>query len=218
MAHTCSRKKKKDDCKLVDSPGCDGCGFKHFDEVVSYHRGNEVLEFLEKEFFKQVQDNRKGIGGRIALDEPLKKLLSERLRKWEILKPQELKRKVPIGKGEEEFTVKCDVALEVNGRYIFLEVKGAGDNTNDILSAITAAQCAKMVFKESLYYYIGVSASSRRQRNGITREYYTAPERATIRPYVRWAEEREFLKFYGIVEIEEVIKDIEERVFGKFRV
>jgi len=65
-------------------------------------------------------------------------------------------------------------------------------------------------FENSLYYYIGVTTASKYQRSGITRKYFLDENRKGITPYVKWAEDRRFLKFFGIVEIKEVLKDIRE--------
>lgn len=112
-----------------------------------------------------------------------------------------------------ELKVKSDGAFEVQTRgktvYIFYELKGYGDNSNDILSAITAAQLVKEMPKfknSSLYYYIGVN--SNREKSGFTRKSLGK----AIEPYIKWAESKEFLWFYGIVEIGEILTDIRKRL------
>lgn len=104
--------------------------------------------------------------------------------------------------------IKFDGAFRINKKCILYEIKGYGDNTNDVLSAIMAAQMSKETkrFKNSFYYYIGVNSS--KSSAGLKREDFFDKERVKIYPYVEWAESKYFIKFYGIVDIDRLLKEI----------
>jgi hypothetical protein len=205
MAGKCSRWQE------CESYGCEGCGYQHFDNILRAHSGNEILEFLGKEYFTSCSEGQRSRGGRISLDEPLTKLFKHRL-------PQNAKEVSSI---EEELTIndervlfkaKFDGGFEIDGKYIFYEVKGYGDNTNDVLSAIMAAQLLKTIPKycNSKYYYIGISSGQ--TEAGLQRKHLQDPKRTKIYPYIKWAETKGFLKFFGIVDIEDLLKEIEEAI------
>jgi len=200
-------------CSSFKDPGCKGCGFQHFEKIIKAHDDNYTLRSLGEKYFKRCSDpeRRKGTGGRIALDEPIKKLLLERLPYLRQVSASELKSKLTVKMEEVDFKPKYDVALEANGKYVFIEVKGYGDNTNDILSAITAAQLLKEIpkYKSSLYYYVG--SSSGKYPGGMKREHLHDKTRLKIYPYVRWAESKGFIKFYGIVDINPLLEEIKRR-------
>jgi hypothetical protein len=111
------------------------------------------------------------------------------------------------------FKAKFDGGFEMDGKYIFYEVKGYGDNTNDVLSAITAAQLLKTIpkYRNSKYYYIGISSGLKSAEGGLQRTQLTDRKRTKIYPYVKWAETKNFLKFFGIVDIEDLLKEIAPR-------
>lgn len=192
---------------------CFGCGYQHFEPLLKAHGDKGFLKDVGDKFF-DASSKRTGRGGRI--DKPIKEAIAQLFKKElagfkiEELSNKELKEQiVNIG---EELKVKSDGAFQVQTRgktvYLFYEVKGYGDNSNDILSAITAAQLVKEMpkFEDSLYYYIGVNSS--RDKSGFTRKSLGKG----IKPYIKWAESKEFLWFYGIVEIDELLTDIRKRL------
>lgn len=126
------------------------------------------------------------------------------------LSPSDLWSKLTINQENIDFEIKCEAAFQYNGKYIFYEVKGAGENTNDILSAITAAQLLKEIpkYKNSYYYYIGISRKK-------TNDAFFDKKRTKITPYVKWAENRGFLKFYSIVDIEKFIEELKNLIQTK---
>ncbi len=189
---------------------CHGCSFQHFQKILDNHKDDEALRFLGDEYFKIISLNRKGTGGRIALDKPMRKLFMKRFPKLEIIPKEKLKVKL-YG---DNFIAKADGAFIANGTYIFYELKGYGDGTNDVLSAITAAQLLKEVddFRNSLYYYIGVNSGSRNYPYGLERKSFF-DNRLGVTAYVRWAEKNKFLKFYGITDIDALLADIEKNIF-----
>ena len=210
MGGRCSRSKLCASFKQLE--GCEGCGFQHFETILRENKDNKALKFLADKYFPSCSENRKGKGGRINLDKPIKELFKERIP--ELKEVKNLKAKLPIDQKEVDFEVKCDAAFRANGKYIFLEVKGYGDNTNDILSAITAAQLLKEVpeYKESLYYYVGISSS--KNKTGLKRTNFFDAERTKISPYVKWAENKRFLKFYGIVDIEGLLDEVKKEIIN----
>jgi len=195
--------------------GCEGCGFQHFDKILDAHPSNETLKTLGEAYFSLCSTGKRSRGGRITLDKPLRELFKDKFGS-DNLPPQ--KGELTINGEKVLFKAKYDGAFQINGKYIFYEVKGYGDNTNDILSAITAAQLLKTVpaYKNALYYYIGVSSSVHNQ--GLERGHFVGdPKRTKIYPYVKWAESMGFLKFYGIADIDDLLQDIKEINYGGYR-
>jgi len=211
MKGKCSR---SDECDSFKQIGCEGCGFQHFDNILKNNEGNSALEFLADEYFRSCSKERKGRGGRINLDKPIKALFLKKIRGLEEVPPTDLKAKLSIDQKDVDFEIKYDAAFQANGKYIFLEVKGYGDNTNDILSAITAAQLLKEVpeYKSALYYYIGVSSS--KYKTGLKSHHFSEAKRTKISPYVKWAENKRFLKFYGIVDIEGLLDEVKKEIIN----
>lgn len=167
MAQRCSRWEECGSFKQKRDSECEGCGYQHFDIILETRADNETLQSLGKEYFALCSTGKRKRGGRIALDEPLRNLFRRRLPEGAEKLPSE----------EEELTIngervrlkpKFDGAFEVEGKYIFYEVKGYGDNTNDVLSAIMAAQLLKMVpkYRQSPYYYIGVTSGKKGNEGG----------------------------------------------------
>lgn len=204
MEAKCSR--WKDCLSFKRNENCHGCSFQHFEKILDGHKDNKTLKFLGNQYFDLISKRRKGIGGRIALDKPIEELF---LSSFPELEPLDSKKvRIKLDDDEEDFEVKADGAFQAHNTYIFYEVKGYGDNTNDILSAITAAQLLKEVpkFKDSYYYYIGAMTSI--SPYGLERKDFFDEKRTKVAPYVKWAEGKKFLKFYGIVDIELLIKEV----------
>jgi hypothetical protein len=213
MAQKCSRWEECESFEQKGDSGCEGCGFKHFDKILKARAGNETLKSLGEEYFILCSKGKRERGGRKALDKPLKDLFRRRLPKSTSgLSSRE--EELPINGERVLFKLKFDGGFEVNGKYIFYEVKGYGDNTNDVLSAITAAQLLKAVpkYHDSIYYYIGVSSGKKGNEAGLQRKDFQDPKRTKIYPYVRWAEKNGFLKFFGIADIEDLLREVEETV------
>jgi hypothetical protein len=140
MSKVCSR---KDECH--GTVGCKGCGFQHFDLIDNSQE--PAIRFIKDEYFILCSQKRKGPGGRVPLDAPFKKFILEKAKDiipdFPVLKelqPKDLTDIINIGGHDYQFQIKCDGAFSYNDRYIFYEIKGYGDDTNSILSAITAAQ------------------------------------------------------------------------------
>ena len=213
MQGKCSR---FEECESFNQIGCKGCGFKHFEKILMNKKDNESLRFLADKYFPSCSKDRKGQGGRISLDKPIKALFLEKIPELKEVPTTDLKAKLPIDQKDVDFEIKCDAAFQADGKYIFLEVKGYGDNTNDILSAITAAQLLKEVpkYKDALYYYIGISSS--KHDTGLKRIHFLASERTKISPYVKWAENKGLIKFFGIVDIENLLNEVKNVASGNF--
>ena len=189
---------------------CRGCSFQHFENVLNAHKENKDLQFLGDRYFKLISEKRKGEGGRIALDEPMRELFINRIPEL-ISIPQE---KLKVKLFGEDFRIKADGAFQADETCIFFELKGVGDDTNSVLSAIVAAQLLKKVpeFNKSFYYYIGIQSGSKQYPNGLERMSFLDDKRLGIAPYVRWAESNNFLKFYGIVDIQSLLADIQKQI------
>ncbi|RKY09735.1 MAG: hypothetical protein DRP65_07485 [Planctomycetota bacterium] len=215
---TCSR---QDECESTVEVGCKGCGFKHFDQIES--NNNQAIEFIKNEYFNLCSLNRRGPGGRVSLDSPFKKFILEQANQiiqgfpgLKALKPNELTDKIIIDHKEYEFQIKCDGAFSFSPpdknttKYIFVEIKGYGDDTNSILSAITAAQlsCHVEKFKNHKYYYLG--SNSAKATTGLKREDHFLNQRYKVATYIKWAESKRFIKFYGILDLEEMLNDIRQ--------
>lgn len=202
---------RSSDCELPQSIGCGGCGFQHFEKILEGNESNKFLKALGDKYF-DCSKQRKGAGGRISLDKPIRKLFMEQIPELKGLSSNDLRVKLCINQEDIVFEIKCDGGFECNGKYIFYEIKGYGDNTNDILSAITAAQLLKEIpkYKDSHYYYIGISSAKKNYKGGLKRYAFLDEDRIKVSPYVRWAENKGLLKFYGIVDIEELLKEIKK--------
>ena len=195
------------DCKSFRTIGCNGCGFQHFDKVIKANKENHSINYIGDEYFKSCQ-SRLGTGGRIALDKPIEKLIRNEMPTLNVFKPEA--KTINIEGKEISLKLKYDLALESRGKYIFIEIKGYGDNTNDILSAITAAQAVKLITEykksNSFYYYLGINSAI--DPTGLTRDSFFNKKRTKIYPYIIWAESRNILKFYGIVDIDLLLEEI----------
>jgi hypothetical protein len=211
MSGNCSKWQKCEAFRKQED--CFGCSYQHFELLLKAQEGKRFLKDVGDKLF-QASSKRKQRGGR--MDKPIREAISdlfvEQLNAFQIkpLSHKELKGQIDdIGK---ELTVKSDGAFQVQTGdkivYIFYELKGYGDNSNDVLSAITAAQLVKEMpkFKDSLYYYIGVTSS--KCKSGFTRQSLIKG----IKPYIEWAESKDFIWFYGIVEIDELLADIRKRL------
>lgn len=205
MIGRCSRWKK---CKAGKNPkiGCYGCGFKHFENILNENKENKMLQFLAEKFFDLCSE-RQNRGGRIALDKPINELLIKEIQELNELNIEDLT--LTINGEEVNFKVKCDGKFEYNKIYFFYEVKGLGEGSNDILSAITAAQLLKEAIGSNYhYYYIGIT---RNNSNNAFRN----KKKSKIYPYVKWAENKGFLKFYSIVDIQELVNEIKQVINKK---
>jgi hypothetical protein len=211
MSKVCSR---KDECH--GTVGCKGCGFQHFDLIDDSQ--DPAIRFIKDEYFILCSQKRKGPGGRVALDAPFKKFILEKAKDiipdFPVLKelqPKDLTDKINIGGHDYQFQLKCDGAFSFNDRYIFYEIKGYGDDTNSILSAITAAQLSTYIkkFKDHKYYYLGGNSSI--AKTGLKREeHFLLEKRYKVAPYIKWAEEKGFIKFYGIADLRDMLNDIKQ--------
>lgn len=191
---------------------CGGCSFQHFEKILKGHKNNKTLQILGDSYFRLISERRKGIGGRIALDKPMRDLFRTQLPELEVISSRELKVKL-FGK---DFKPKADGAFRVKNSKntcIFYELKGYGDNTNDVLSAISAAQLLKEVpkFKNSFYYYLG-SSRSNKYPFGLERKSFFENKKIGVAPYVKWAENKGFLKFYGIADIESFLDEVRSHI------
>ena len=63
---------RQNDCHLTIE--CDGCGFQHFDKIIGANKENGSINYIGDEYFKSCQ-GRRGPGGRIALDTPIKNFI-----------------------------------------------------------------------------------------------------------------------------------------------
>jgi hypothetical protein len=208
----CSR---GDDCESCNPVGCSGCGFQHFDLVES--AGSQAIDFLKQEYFLICSKNRKGHGGRVSLDSSFKELVKKAKdviegfpKITELTESKDLTDKLCVGGRQCDFQVKCDCSFSFNHKHIFVEIKGYGDDTNSILSAITAAQLVSCGtnFTTHRYYYLGSTSSV--AKNGLSRQNFLDEKRTKVTPYVRWAEDKGFIKFYGVRDIEQMLKDIRD--------
>ncbi len=210
MTGKCSR---ANECESYMKIGCKGCGFQHFNRVKNV---NEAINLLKDEYFNLCSE-RKTTSGRIALDAPMKKLVLENARELipgfpevKELKSQHIRSSIEINGEIIDYEIKCDGAFEFNDKYVFYELKGYGDGTNDILSAITASQLLKEdpKFQNYKFYYIGVSSGKKGNEKGLTRKSFFDPKRRKVTPYTKWAESKGFIKFYGIVNVLDFLEDI----------
>lgn len=202
-----------DKCEAISKIGCSGCGFQHFEKICLYNKENQTIKLLCDKFFRLCSEQRQGPGGRVSLDRPIKELFKEKIRELKELSSDDLKVELEIGGEKVNFKIKCDGAFNYNKNYIFYEVKGYGDNTNDVLSAITAAQLLKEIpkFKNSVYYYIGINSGKKGYRKGLKRDAFLNQKRKEVYPYVYWAENKGFLKFFGILDIDDIINEIKSK-------
>ncbi len=197
---------RQNDCHLTVT--CDGCGFQHFDKVIEANREKDSICYIGDEYFKLCQ-GRRGTGGRIALDKAIEKFVRKEIPTINVFKPEA--KAINIKRKKVSLKPKYDLALESRGMYIFIEIKGYGDDTNSILSAITAAQGVKLIteYRNSFYYYLGINSGI---GTGLTRASFFNEKRTKVYPYVIWAEETNMLKFYGIVDIDCLIKEIKDKI------
>ena len=211
MEGRCSRYER---CESYTRIGCSGCGFQHFENVLMAHPENDTLMSLGDDYFLECSTKRQRPGGRVSLDGPINRLFLRRIPKLKKMQIQALRVKLPIDGEEFSLEVKCDGALESGGIHIFYEIKGYGDNTNDILSAIMAAQVLREVlkYKNSIYYYIGISSAKGSNKGGLRRGHFLEEGRTKISPYVKWAESKGFLRFYGIVDIDVLLDEVKKIV------
>jgi len=213
MAGKCYRSDECDLLKYKGSSGCEGCGFKHFDNIFRANPDNKSLGYLWAEFFNICSTGERSIGGRKNLDVPLKNLIKRSLPK----DTKEIKAEakwLTIDGEEILFKPKFDAAFEIRDKFLFFEVKGYGDNTNDVLSAITAAQLLKKLdeYKNCLYYYIGINSSL--HSTGLTNDDLHDVKRIKLYPYVTWAEKLGLLKFFGVVNINDLLNELQKTVKG----
>lgn len=188
---------------------CHGCGYQHFDKILVSHPQIESLKEIGDEYFNLCSKDRKGPGGRIAIDKPFRKFIKEKFAgKLQSMESIEYKTSIVVKNEELKFKVKHDGAYKyVDSRkkehFFFFEIKGYGDNSNDLLSAITASQILKKTekFNNAYYFYFGIS-SGKSGKSGMSRSDNEG------NPYIKWAESEEFLEFYGIVDIELLINRI----------
>ena len=209
MRGLCSR---YDKCASYALIGCSGCCFQHFDNILVNHPGNEALRYLGDQFYARCSVRRHGQGGRLSLDTPIRELFLCRIPELKRIPIQDLRVELPVDGQKVRFEVKCDGALRSDGTCIFYEVKGYGDDTNGVLSTITAAQLLRQIpkYRRSVYYYIGISSAI--HKGGLTREDFFNEGRTRVSPYVKWAESRGILRFYGIVDIEDVLEEVKRTI------
>ena len=181
---------------------CAGCGFPHYERILKAHSDNKTLESIGREFF-ECCSKRKGPGARASLDKPIRQLF-KKIKGTTSLEPKERRGTLRIDGRAVPLQVKCDGAFRGARGCFFYEVKGYGDNTNDVLSAITAATAMRATeeFKCAPYYYIGVVSGRKGLEGGLSRDDFLDPKRRSIAPYVMWAENMRIIKFYGIVDID----------------
>ena len=80
----------------------------------------------------------------------------------------------------------------------------------DILSAITASQLLKedTKFKNHRFYFMGINGANKKNIHGVTREGFFDPKSRKITPYTKWAENKGFITFYGILNMTDFLEDI----------
>jgi hypothetical protein len=205
MALRCSR---WNECHCYNTVGCNGCGFQHFDRIEDI--GNRAIQFLKEEYFNLCSKRRKGTGGRVAIDDAFKNLVLSEAKKilpgfpdLIALPVDNLTDFIEIEGQQHKFQLKCDGAFTFGNKYIFYEIKGYGDDTNSILSAITAAQFIGYgtKFLKRQYYYIGIGSPLAEAKKGLKREHFFLPKRVKIAPYIYWAENMGIIHFYGIRDV-----------------
>ncbi len=189
-------------CEHKLNPRCYGCGFQHFDEVHDASSNNEVVKALWSRYFELVQRSRRSTGSRIPLDEVLRDWL-EKKTGWVMCQGDELRDRT--AEHDIPFKAKCDACFrKKDGRYVLLEVKGYGMDTNSILSAITAAMLVsngkKFGGDRSAFYYLSVGVGSR----GGTHHAIGHSDFAA-NPYVTWAEKHRFISFIGLPELDRLV-------------
>jgi len=209
MNGECSFWKK---CNVYNEIGCSGCSFQHFDRIDVTN--NEDLALLKEDYFELIQEKRKNKGGRVALDAPMRNLVLRKLSSDfpEIieLESKDIKSNIEIDGETVDYEIKCDGAFKYKDKYIFYELKGYGDGSNDILSAITASQLLKedITFKNHRFYFMGINGANRKNKSGVTRDSFFDPKSRKVTPYTKWAENKGFIKFYGILNMTDFLKDI----------
>ena len=212
--------KRENECKVIKVRGdggksgksfwCDNCGYKHMDGVS--HRKQPAIKELKDGFFG-LCPNRKKSRVRLSFDKPFRGLFCKRFPNLVPLSKTELTRQVRINGGEVKIKFKCDGAFRnkslkgVKQHYIFYELKHAGLDTNQILSAILSAQLVSELLPHDKgclkYFYFGSWGGG-----GIGRDDFFNENSTTIMPAVLWAESKGFIKFYGILDIEDMFNEI----------
>jgi hypothetical protein len=214
MKGECQRWQECELFKTKKEEAYEGCGFKHFDRILEDNHINEILSFIGDKHFRLCSTGNRSRGGRVALDQPVRELFKARFfpRAKEISPSEEI---LPINGDSVKFKAKYDGGFCSDGKYFFYEIKGYGDNTNDVLSAISAAQLLKTLdkYRNSAYFYIGISTGKKGYETKLHRSSFLDPKRTKIYPYVRWAESRGLLKFYGIVDIDDLVREASKFLF-----
>ncbi len=103
MKGRCSR---SENCSAVNQIGCNGCGFQHFEKILEANKNNQILKSLGDKFFSLCSEQRKGIGGRVALDKPIKELLIEKIPELNELSSNDLRVKLTIEQENVDFKIK----------------------------------------------------------------------------------------------------------------
>lgn len=68
-----------------------------------------------------------------------------------------------------------------------------------------------MNLKNHLNYYIGVCSGKKNLAFGLIKEAFHDVNRSKIFPYVKWAENKRIIEFWGIVDIDNLIITIKEK-------
>lgn len=209
MSGECSFWKK---CIIVNEIGCSGCSFQHFDRIDV--NNNEDLALLKEDYFELIQHKRKSKGGRVALDAPMRNLVLRKLKpnfpEIRTLESKNIRSTIEIDDETIDYEIKCDGAFKYKSKHIFYELKGYGDGSNDILSAITASQLLKedITFKNHRFYFMGINGANIKNKSGVTRDSFFDPKSRKVTPYTKWAENKGFIKFYGILDIADFLEDM----------
>lgn len=166
MEKSCFR---KEECKLFkEAQPCSGCGFQHYADVLKAHGNILSVKEIGDRYFKYIPEHR-GVregkvstGGRVAIDVPLREFMENKLPQLQSIE----RKKLTLHLKGENFIPKADGIFKTKNasKYLFYEIKGYGDDTNSILSAITAAKLLSLVDEkiDSYYYYIGICSGSKK--------------------------------------------------------
>ena len=95
-----------------------------------------------------------------------------------------------------DYEIKCDGAFCFKNKRVFFELKGYGDNTNDVLSAITASQLLIEIpkYKNSRSYYIGNGSAKKGNEGVMMRDHFPLAKRKLIPK----SQETNSLKAWGL--------------------
>jgi len=128
------------------------------------------------------------------------------------LKHVDRKSAIQINDEEFDFEVKYDGAFVYNKKYLLYEIKGYGDDTNSILSSIMAGQLLNEIpeYRNHRYYYIGINSGLSHIDTGFQRNHFFDKNRPKITPYTKWAESKNIIRFYGIVDILVLLNDMKQ--------